>query len=87
MSSFWQVTFPLVRGGFIVAWILMFLQAMKELPATLLLRPVGFDTLSVRIWLEASEELYQLAAPPALLIILITLPVVLLLTKKNWQTT
>ncbi|MCA9472546.1 MAG: iron ABC transporter permease [Nitrospirales bacterium] len=87
LSSFWQVTFPLVRGGFIVAWILMFLQAMKELPATLLLRPVGFDTLSVRIWLEASEELYQLAAPPALLIILITLPVVLLLTKKNWQTT
>ena len=65
----------------------MFLQAMKELPATLLLRPVGFDTLAVRIWLEASEELYQLAAPPALLIILITLPVVLLLSKKNWQAT
>ncbi len=85
ISSFRQVTFPLVRGGFMVAWILMFLQAMKELPATLLLRPVGFDTLSVRIWLEASEELYQLAAPPALLIILITLPVVLLLTKKNWK--
>ena len=85
LGSFKQVTLPLVRGGFIVAWILMFLQAMKELPATLLLRPVGFDTLSVRIWLEASEELYQLAAPPALLIILITLPVVLLLTKKNWQ--
>ena len=36
---------------------------MKELPASLLLRPVGFDTLAVRIWLEASEELYQLAAP------------------------
>ncbi len=85
LSAFRQVTFPLVRGGFIVAWILMFLQAIKELPATLLLRPVGFDTLSVRIWLEASEELYQLAAPPALLIVLITLPVVLLLTKKNWQ--
>ncbi len=85
LSTFKQVTFPLVRGGFTVAWILMFLQAMKELPATLLLRPVGFDTLSVRIWLEASEELYQLAAPPALLIVLITLPVVLLLTKKNWQ--
>ena len=85
LGTFTRVTFPLVRGGFMVAWILMFLQAMKELPATLLLRPVGFDTLSVRIWLEASEELYQLAAPPALLIILITLPVVLLLSKKNWQ--
>jgi iron(III) transport system permease protein len=65
----------------------MFLQSMKELPATLLLRPVGFDTLAVRIWLEASEELYQLAAPSALLIVLMTLPVVLLLSRKNWQVT
>ena len=84
-ETFQRVTFPLVRGGFLVAWILMFLQCMKELPATLLLRPVGFDTLAVRIWLEASEELYQLAAPPALLIVMVTIPVVLLLTRKNWQ--
>ncbi|WP_447970628.1 ABC transporter permease [Nitrospira sp. M1] len=86
LNTFRHVTFPLVRGGFTVAWILMFLQAMKELPATLLLRPVGFDTLAVRIWLEASEELYQLAAPPALLIVIISIPVALLLLKKNWQT-
>ena len=85
IQAFQRVTFPLIRGGFLVAWILMFLQCMKELPATLLLRPVGFDTLAVRIWLEASEELYQLAAPPALLIVLVTIPVVLLLTRKNWQ--
>ncbi|GJL63516.1 MAG: iron(III) ABC transporter permease [Nitrospirales bacterium] len=85
-NTFRHVTFPLVRGGFTVAWILMFLKAMKELPATLLLRPVGFDTLAVRIWLEASEELYQLAAPPALLIVIISIPVALLLMKKNWQT-
>ena len=85
LRTFHQVTFPLVRTGFVVAWILMFLQCMKELPATLLLRPVGFDTLAVRIWLEASEELYQLAAPPALLIVLLTIPVVLLLSKRNWQ--
>ena len=84
-QAFQRVTLPLVRGGFLVAWILMFLQCMKELPATLLLRPVGFDTLAVRIWLEASEELYQLAAPPALLIVIITIPVVWLLSRKNWQ--
>ncbi len=84
-QAFQRVTFPLIRGGFLVAWIFMFLQCMKELPATLLLRPVGFDTLAVRIWLEASEELYQLAAPPALLIVMVTIPVILLLTRKNWQ--
>lgn len=80
-----KVTLPLVRGGFIVAWILMFLQAMKELPATLLLRPVGFDTLAVRVWLEASEEFYELAAPAALLIVVVTLPALLLLVSKDWK--
>ena len=80
-----KVTLPLVKKGFIVAWVLMFLQAMKELPATLLLRPVGFDTLAVRVWLEASEEMYQLAAPAALLIVLVSLPALMVLISKEWQ--
>jgi iron(III) transport system permease protein len=79
------ITLPLVKGGFIAAWVLMFLQSMKELPATLLLRPVGFDTLAVRVWLEASEEYYQLAAPAALLIVIMTLPALLLLVSKDWR--
>ena len=81
-KTFFTITLPLVRGGFLVAWILIFVQCLKELPATLLLRPVGFDTLSVRIWLEASEELYQLAAPPALFLVILTIPVALMLTGK-----
>jgi iron(III) transport system permease protein len=80
-----RVTLPLVRGGFIAAWVLMFLQSMKELPATLLLRPVGFDTLAVRVWLEASEEYYQLAAPSALLIVILTMPAIMLLLSKDWR--
>ncbi len=80
-----RVTLPLVRNGFIVAWVLMFLQSLKELPATLLLRPVGFDTLAVRVWLEASEEYYQLAAPSALLLVLLTLPALMLLVSKDWR--
>ncbi len=83
--TFFQITFPLVRKGFSAAWLLMFLLCIKELPATLLLRPIGFDTLAVRVWLEASEELYQLAAPPALLIVILSIPAVFLLSKKNWQ--
>ncbi len=87
VQSFWHVTLPLVRGGFASAWILVFVQCMKELPASLLLRPAGFDTLAVRIWLEASEELYQFAAPPALLIVVMTIPVVLLLMRRDRHTT
>jgi iron(III) transport system permease protein len=80
-----RVTLPLVRNGFIVAWVLMFLQAMKELPATLLLRPVGFDTLAIRVWLEASEEYYRLAAPSALLIVVVGLPALALLLSRDWR--
>ncbi len=79
-----RVTIPLIWNGFVSAWILMFLQCMKELPATLLLRPVGFDTLAVRVWLEASEELYQSAAAPALLIVVISLPALALLVARDW---
>jgi iron(III) transport system permease protein len=82
-----RVTLPLIRNGFIVAWVLMFLQTMKELPATLLLRPVGFDTLAIRVWLEASEEYYQLAAPSALLIVLVGLPALVLLLSRDWRAT
>ena len=80
-----RVTLPLIRNGFIVAWVLMFLQTMKELPATLLLRPVGYDTLAIRVWLEASEEYYQLAAPSALLIVLVGLPALGLLLSRDWR--
>jgi iron(III) transport system permease protein len=84
-ESWQRVTLPLMRSGFIVAWVLIFLQTMKELPATLLLRPVGFDTLAIRVWMEASEEYYQLAAPSALLIVLLGLPTLLLLLSKDWR--
>jgi iron(III) transport system permease protein len=80
-----RVTLPLIQNGCITAWVLIFLQTMKELPATLLLRPVGFDTLAIRVWLEASEEYYQLAAPPALLIVLLSVPALLLLVAKDWR--
>ena len=70
----WRVTLPLMRPGLVTGWVLVFVNAMKELPATLLLRPVGFDTLAVRIWIETSEEFYAQAAPAALLLILVTLP-------------
>ena len=80
-----QVTLPLIRNGIIVAWVLIFLQTMKELPATLLLRPVGLDTLAIRVWLEASEEYYQLAAPSAFLIVLVGLPALGLLLSRDWR--
>lgn len=66
------VTAPLVRPGLVAGAALVFLTAMKELPATLLLRPAGVDTLAVRVWTGASEGFYAQAAPAALLLILVS---------------
>lgn len=73
-ENLWRVTLPMIRGGMISAWVLVFIDVLKELPATLLLRPIGFDTLPVRIWIEASEEMLELAAPAALTLVIGTLP-------------
>jgi iron(III) transport system permease protein len=64
-----EVVFPLIAPGLLAGWALVFITALKELPATLLLRPAGFDTLPVRIWIQSSEGVFELAAPAALLLI------------------
>jgi iron(III) transport system permease protein len=58
--------------GLLAGGALVFLTTMKELPATLLLRPTGFDTLAVRIWSAAEELFYGRAAASALLLLAIS---------------
>ena len=64
-----SVTVPLIRPGLLAGGALVFLTTMKELPATLLLRPTGFDTLAVRIWSAANELFYARAAASALVLL------------------
>lgn len=66
----WRVTLPLVRPGLITGATLVFLTIMKELPATLLLSPLGFRTLAVQIWGAVTEAYYIEAAAPSLLLML-----------------
>lgn len=69
--------------GILAGGALVFVSVMKELPATLLLRPAGFDTLAVRVWIETSEGFYDVAAPSALVIILVAaLPLKYMLEKE-----
>ncbi|HEX2185582.1 MAG TPA: iron ABC transporter permease [Chloroflexota bacterium] len=63
------VTLPLVWAGVVAGAALVFLTAMKELPATLLLQPAGQDTLATRVWAGASQGLYAQAAPAALVLV------------------
>jgi iron(III) transport system permease protein len=67
-----SITLPLVRPGVLSGAALVFLLTMKELPATLILSPIGFKTLATSIWGAASEAFFAQAAAPALLLILVS---------------
>ncbi|MEX2421757.1 MAG: iron ABC transporter permease, partial [Actinomycetota bacterium] len=67
-----RVVLPLLSGPAFAALALVFLTVMKELPATLLLRPTGFETLSTRVWTSASAGLYSRAALPALILVAVS---------------
>ena len=64
-----QIAFPLVRSSILAGGLLVFVDVMKELPMTLLLRPFDFDTLSTYVYQFAKDELLERAALPALAIV------------------
>ncbi len=77
------VTVPLARSGLVAGAALVFLTTMKELPATLLLGPIEFNTLATEVWNATSGAFFARAAAPALLLILISAPPLYLLTIRE----
>lgn len=81
----WHIHLPLIRRGLSAAAILVFVDVMKEMPATLLLRPFGYDTLSMRVWQLTSESFWEAAALPALTIVAAGILPVLVLMRSRTQ--
>jgi iron(III) transport system permease protein len=74
-----RVHVPLLRGGLLTAALLVFVEVMKELPATLVVRPFNFDTLAIRVYRLASDERLAEASTAALAIVAVgLLPVIVL---------
>ncbi|HSW04892.1 ABC transporter permease [Aquabacterium sp.] len=74
-----RVHLPLLRGSVLTAALLVFIDVMKELPATLVMRPFNFDTLATQTYTLASDERLAEASTAALAIVLVgLLPMVLL---------
>jgi iron(III) transport system permease protein len=70
LSRFWRIELPLMLPGLLSGAGLVLLSAMKELPATLLLAPIGFETLSVKIWTGTQSALFADASLACLVLIL-----------------
>jgi iron(III) transport system permease protein len=81
LSTLARVTVPLAAPGVAAGAALVFLTVTKELPATLLLRPTGSDTLAVRLWTYTGAGQYAAAAPYAILLVVLAAVAVLLLDR------
>ncbi len=81
-----RVTLPLIRPGLVGGALLVFLTAMKELPATLILSPLGFSALSAQVWSNIGEAFFARAALPTLALLLISsIPLAWLTLRDNRQ--
>ncbi len=79
----WRISMPMLRGGLLSGMLLVLVEVMKEMPATLLLRPFGWDTLATRIFEMTSEGEWERAALPAITLVLAGLIPVVFLVKRS----
>lgn len=85
-EAFRRVTLPLALPGILAGGALVFLEVMRELPATLLLRPTGFETLATYLWQVYEAGYFGLGALPAALLVAVSgVAVVVMLRGEKWQ--
>ncbi len=73
LQAFWSVTVPVITPGVLAGAALVAVTVMKELPATLILRPTGVDTLATSLWSATSAGAYAAAAPYAAALLLVAI--------------
>lgn len=81
-SILWLIHRPMLKASLVSSFILIFIDTIKELPATLLLRPFNFNSLAIKTYELAKDDLLPYAAPTALLLIVVSIAPVLLLASK-----
>lgn len=82
INRFFSIHLPLIRSGVLTAALLVFVEVVKELPATLVLRPFNFNTLAVRTYELASDERLADSACSALLIVAVSILPILILNRS-----
>ena len=86
LDRFFNVHLPLIRSGVLTAALLVFVEVIKELPATLVMRPFNFNTLAVRTYELASDERLADSACSALLIVAVGILPILILNRSISKT-
>lgn len=83
LKTLLTIDVPLIKEGLISAFIIVFIDVIKELPLTLILRPTNYDTLATKIYVYASDEMIQEASGPSLVLILLCSIMIYILTHRK----
>ncbi|MFC5458501.1 ABC transporter permease [Massilia niabensis] len=81
-ATLWRIHIPMLRGSLLTAGLLVFVEVMKELPATLVMRPFNFDTLATQAYVLASDERLTEASTAALAIVAVGVLPLMVLTRE-----
>jgi iron(III) transport system permease protein len=85
-ASAWQtigrIHVPLLKNAFLIGFLFVFIDTLKEMPMTLLMRPYGWDTLAVRVYQYTSDGMWHEASAPALMIVVASIIPIFLLRRR-----
>jgi len=82
-ETFFKVDLPMLKPALMSGFLLVFIEIMKELPLTMILRPFNFDTLATKAFEYASDEMIYRAADLSLLLILFSAVAIYLITHRR----
>lgn len=84
LTTLWKIDLPLIKSGVLAGFILVFIDVLKELPATLILRPFNYETLATKTYELASIEMVQESSVYALSIVLLSI-IPIIFTLKSYK--
>jgi len=83
LKTLWKVDVPMLKEGLIFAFVIVFIDVVKELPLTLILRPTNYDTMATKAYQYASDEMLHEASLPGLLLVLVSGIMIYFITHRK----
>ncbi len=83
LKTLWSVDVPMLKDGLIFAFVIVFIDVVKELPLTLILRPTNYDTMATKVYQYASDEMIHEASLPSLLLVSVGVIMIYLITHRK----
>ncbi len=83
IKTLWKIDMPMLKDGLIFAFVIVFIDVVKELPLTLILRPTNYDTMATKVYQYASDEMIHEASLPSLFLVFVSFVMIYFITHRK----